>query len=89
MKFKKPRPAIIYWRDAWQNSDRECGINAMLKAGEVNCMRYNIGFVIKRTKDYIVFIDGVIEYDDNHTVVIGQHHIPMAMVEKVKYLVEK
>lgn len=82
----KPKPAIITWQDAWRDSDRECYPDKMLDMGRRKCMRENVGFVIEKTKEHVIFVDGIFEFEEGDVILSGQHSIPMAMVKKIKYL---
>lgn len=84
----KPRPAIIYWRDAWTTTNHRDFKEKTLEVGRDKCMRRDIGFVMERTKDHIIFVIGIIQFDEGVNIYKEVHHIPMATVEKVKYLKE-
>jgi len=83
----KPKPALIIWRDAWRNSDKEALPECLVEYASKVCMRYDTGYVLEKSQEFVIFADGMIEYTDgSEPTYFGVHHVPTGMVKKIKYL---
>ena len=79
---KHLKPVVILWRDAFQDSDKDDTVKALLEYVEKDCLRYTCGYLIGKTKEFVVVAT---TYDDFHKKpkYMGVFSIPHGMVIKI------